>query len=381
MGIHFKTVKHTIIKRFYYYYRRRVPAILHSEYSTKVVQIALNTRCHKEARKMSQSITNKLDNLWAGMRLKIVDLPGQHLLLSYVDNEVAVPTLTEALELYLKIKGTDKGKVFYRTCERSIGKLKTFAGNKPIDRYTRADANGLRDLQLNNGLAPQSIKRMMSVINAVVNVSINEHSMTIPKVFSNIEYGSMKQVNRRLPIPINDIRKVQALCRSSDDDIRWLVALVSDTGCRLGEITGLLIEDLNINAEVPHVYVRPHQWRKLKTSGSERKVPLVGMSLWAAERIIQTSTGKFAFPRYTGLDKCNTNSASAGINKWLSNHVPENCVMHSFRHSLRDRLREVQCQADVIDQIGGWSTGGIGQSYGQGYSLEVLHEWMLKLEA
>ena len=124
------------------------------------------------------------------------------------------------------MKGVGKSKTFYRTCERSIGKLTTFAGDKPLDKYKRSDANGLRDLLLDEGLAPQSIKRMMSVINAVVNVSINEHAMTIPKVFSGIEfpkvfsgieYGSMNQVNRRLPIPINDIRKVQTLCKSVDD--------------------------------------------------------------------------------------------------------------------------------------------------------------------
>ena len=380
MGTHLRTIKHTIIKRSYYYYRRRVPAILQSEYIKNVILISLNTRCHKVARKLSQAMTSKLDKLWAEMRLNILELPAHHLLLSYVDNVVTIPTLSEALELYLRMKGVGKSKTFYRTCERSIGKLTTFAGDKPLDKYKRSDANGLRDLLLDEGLAPQSIKRMMSVINAVVNVSINEHSMTIPKVFSGIEYGSMNQVNRRLPIPINNIRKVQTLCKSVDDDIRWLVALVSDTGCRLAEITGLLIDDLNINAEEPYVSITPHPWRSLKNSGSERKIPLVGMSLWAAERIVQTSSSKFAFPRYTGSNKCNTNSASAGINKWLSNHIPKNCVMHSFRHSLRDRLREVQCQADVIDQIGGWTTGGAGQAYGHGYSLKVLHEWMLKLE-
>ena len=36
------------------------------------------------------------------------------------------------------------------------------------------------------------------------------------------------------------------------------------------------------------------------------------------------------------------------------------CVTHSFRHSLRDRLRAVQCPSDMIDQIGGWSTAGVG---------------------
>jgi len=30
-------------------------------------------------------------------------------------------------------------------------------------------------------------------------------------------------------------------------------------------------------------------------------------------------------------------------------------VVHSLRHSLRDRMREVEAPSDMIDQIGGWS--------------------------
>ena len=33
-----------------------------------------------------------------------------------------------------------------------------------------------------------------------------------------------------------------------DDDIRWLVALISDTGMRLAEASGLLIEDINLQS-------------------------------------------------------------------------------------------------------------------------------------
>ena len=35
-------------------------------------------------------------------------------------------------------------------------------------------------------------------------------------------------------------------------------------------------------------------------------------------------------------------------------------VIHSFRHSMRDRVRAVNCPSDMIDQIGGWSSGKIG---------------------
>ena len=39
---------------------------------------------------------------------------------------------------------------------------------------------------------------------------------------------------------------------------------------------------------------------------------------------------------------------------------------------MRDRLRAVECPANVIDQIGGWSRNGVGESYGRGYRVEQL---------
>ena len=119
----------------------------------------------------------------------------------------------------------------------------------------------------------------------------------------------------------------------------------------------------------------------MKTSGSERDVPLVGMSLWTAQRLLEAYPDSvYAFPRYNKTSTTNANSASAALNKWLHPHVLDGCTMHSFRHSMRDRLRAVECPADIVDQIGGWATGGVGQGYGSGYSLEVCYKWMKKLE-
>jgi hypothetical protein len=42
-------------------------------------------------------------------------------------------------------------------------------------------------------------------------------------------------------------------------------------------------------------------------------------------------------------------------------------------------LRAVECPSDIIDQIGGWQTAGVGQSYGDGYKLDVLAAWMEKV--
>ena len=46
---------------------------------------------------------------------------------------------------------------------------------------------------------------------------------------------------------------------------------------------------------------------------------------------------------------------------------------------MRDMLRAVNCLSDMIDQIGGWQTAGVGQGYGDGYKLDVLYPWMRRI--
>jgi integrase len=169
-------------------------------------------------------------------------------------------------------------------------------------------------------------------------------------------------------------------CQAIDDDIRWLIALISDSGMRLSEAAGLCVSDIQLDTEIPHIKLAEHPWRPLKTPGSTRQIPLVGKSLWAAQRAISNTDNQFLFPRYCSDTKCKSDYASNTLNKWLRAYVPDGCVIHSFRHSLRDRLRAVQCPSDIVDQIGGWQTAGVGQGYGDGYKLNVLGEWMARIK-
>ena len=46
--------------------------------------------------------------------------------------------------------------------------------------------------------------------------------------------------------------------------------------------------------------------------------------------------------------------------------------MLSFRHSLNNKLRAVNCPSDIIDQIGGLPKGCVGGGYGEGFKQEDL---------
>ena len=65
----------------------------------------------------------------------------------------------------------------------------------------------------------------------------------------------------------------------------------------------------------------------------------------------------------------------------MKQNIGDGYVMHSFRHSMRDRLRAVNCPSEMIDQIGGWSKRSVGEGYGEGFQLEqILAKWMERIK-
>jgi len=45
---------------------------------------------------------------------------------------------------------------------------------------------------------------------------------------------------------------------------------------------------------------------------------------------------------------------------------------------MRDRLRAVECPAEIIDQIGGWYNSSVGRRYGSGFKENVTVIWIRK---
>ena len=369
-------------KRGVYYFSKQVPCDVRQHYRRDRIVICLKTKSVSRANRMCDSILQRLHDYWLSLRLSAMPLPAAHLVHdSNGHGQLSSgPTLSEARDTYIKLKGVGKDKTFIRGASRNVDVVIKHLGDRPIDGYSSADAAALRDAMLGKGLSIASVKRNFSTIRSIINLTISEQGLDCGNAFART-FMPEEDRQRRLPIPINCIRAIQSDCRNMNDDMRWLVALLSDTGMRLGEAVGLAVKDINLDDEIPHINLIPHPWRRLKTKGSERCVPLVGEALWAASGAIEGASGSnFLFPRYNRGSSSNANSASAAINKWLKPRVPEGCVIHSFRHSMRDRLRAVECPADIIDAIGGWATAGVGQAYGLGYSLKKKWEWLILLE-
>jgi len=379
-----KSNSYTFQKSGIWYFSRRIPQDLKQHYRTCRIAYSLRTKSIRDARVRAVNDAAKLDRHWHILRISSDDLPGKHLLADAFLEPPAETSIDHsfkaAVAVYLRLKGNDRPPTFEAAVRRSCGYLIDCCGMKGLKEYVRTDATKFRDYLFAKGLNGASVARIFGTIRAVINLALSEFGLSIINPFSNVYFNQSQGVKKRHPIKLDDVKKVQEECYKADDEKRWLIALIADTGMRLAEGAGLLLSDFIEKDGILCVNIRPHPWRSLKTANSARVIPLVGSSKWAAQRILNNPvSSKFAFPNYNDGVKTNANSASAALNKWLKTKIGQGYTIHSFRHSMRDRLRAVQCPSDVIDEIGGWLTYGVGNRYGNGYTQNILNFWVSKM--
>jgi len=357
-----------------YYYTRRVPYDVRQHYASHRLSFSLKTKSYANAVRAAQSVTQRLEDYWLGLRLQQMDIPAIHLVKT--DDVIHTsPIMMDAVDIYLSIK-SNPDRIFIRTARRNGEYVSKVLGNRPITSYSTLDAAKFRDWCFEQGMNINTVKRVFASVRSIINLVMREHGIEGSNAFSGTFMPDRDDVSKRKPIPNDVLKRIQQRCMEANDDPRWLVALISDTGMRLSEAAGLSVEDIHLKEDIPYVHIRQHPWRRLKTKASERKIPLLGSSLWAVKQAIEASSSPFLFPRYCDGTITNSNSASAALNKWLKQVAGSDYVIHSFRHSMRDRLRAINCPSEMIDQIGGWSRQTIGESYGDGYELKQLAQFI-----
>lgn len=292
-----------------------------------------------------------------------------------------LPTLSDALELHLSIHKLRDDNKFTAYQRRAFASLLAVTGDKPVSKLTRDDVRLYIAASQTRGISTGTIRRLMGAMRAVFSVWRRERDNGLANPFEEMAIPNEGQDKKpRVPFTPRDLAKLYALCHAQDDDRRWLLALLIDTGARLAEITGMALSDIILDAEIPHIHIRVHAWRGLKNSESIRVVPLVGASLWAAQRAMSTALPdqRFAFSRYTTPSGCNATAASATLVTWIRRKGIDH-VVHELRHTMADRLRNVGCPKEIRYAIDGHAAQDVGDTYGQGHGLHIMALWLEKV--
>jgi hypothetical protein len=116
-----------------YHFVRRVPADVQQYYRSDRFSISLRTKSPKAASRAAQSISQRLDDYWHGLRLQKMDVPALHLLIDdKADMKDKSPTLPEAVEMYLQLKANKDSPTFVRAAKRNSIYVVEALGNRPI---------------------------------------------------------------------------------------------------------------------------------------------------------------------------------------------------------------------------------------------------------
>ena len=99
--------------------------------------------------------------------------------------------VVDALELYLRLKGRDRDKVFHRTARRNIKYVIKAIGNKCVKDISSSDGAKFRDWLINKGLSINTVKRIFSSVRSIINIAISEEGLDCINGFSKSSYVSV----------------------------------------------------------------------------------------------------------------------------------------------------------------------------------------------
>ena len=175
---------HVMYRDGVYYYVRRIPCDLTSFYPVKRLCFSLKTKSLKAANRSAGSISQRLDDYWLGLRLQKLDIPAIHLTKQNDSSTSVAPTLSDACDLYLRLKGVGKDEVFKRTAKCNTAYVIEVLGDRPLDAYSSSDAATFRDWLIGKGMTIKTVKRVFASVRAIVNLTISEEGLGCSNAFA-----------------------------------------------------------------------------------------------------------------------------------------------------------------------------------------------------
>jgi len=282
---------------------------------------------------------------------------------------------------YLRRKGRDKNRRNVNEANNAMDTFIQCCGDRPPADYSRSDINHFIEVSLKTKKTAtvhrqlKSITAMFNFVTLELDIKPDKHhcfeKFNIPNLGDDAE--------SREDFTQDHILAIREMPPTRTPEIDCMIHLMLDTGMRIKECCGLLVGDVNLQAETPHLVLYKNNIRGLKNKNSQRLLPLVGAALNAVEKLISTATNDYLFPRYVhdlGDDVKNT-GASGACNKRLRALIgPSSPTCHSFRHTMQTRLRNIECPKEKRDELGGWAKD-ISDKYGTPSDLKLKAKYLL----
>lgn len=294
--------------------------------------------------------------------------------------------LSEAYRYDLEAYGGSRNE---RVFQNALDCIKSICGDIDILTFAAKDVQAWINACLSKQLKPSTIRRYINVLRAILNRYFRDHDIDRRNPFSKPKVRDAGGTSTdRLPFHRDHLKLINTYFSESSrvsDEAARIIALLKLTGARPLEIGGLAVDDLILDHDIPHIWIRTNRFRRLKTKGSERRIPLIGTALEAAEaakspccRVCEPENrDHFSSKRSAKTTQpsgalfppaCHdTNSLSQRLNKLIRRSgLPRSprLVVYSFRHTLEEALRAAGVREHTQKRIMGHTDTSITGRYG-----------------
>ncbi len=183
-----------------FYFSRAIPSDLLHRFNERKIEISPRTKSEAKAAKSAAALSDRLERYWDSLRMEMIYsrelglrvAPG-----AKITTNAKSFSITEALALYHRLKGSGKTKLFFESSGRSMRYLVGCLGHNDLAAIAISYVSRFRDYLFDRGMSSSSIKRVFSSVRAVINLAIREQGLAINNVFSGTFIPRVKP--RRYP--------------------------------------------------------------------------------------------------------------------------------------------------------------------------------------
>jgi integrase len=250
----------------------------------------------------------------------------------------AKPMFSDAYGIYMRENPSAHRRKFKTVAQQAYALFMAQFGDMPLDELRHVHITEFRDSQLARGLHANSVRRHINMLNAMVNMAFKHLDMDRLSPFRRLYIRGEGELSRSMaPITVEHLCKVKAHLLSHPIPSRLAALIQLNTGMRISEPVLARLDDLVLDHDIPHLWVRKNSLTDRKTQASIRCVPLLGVSLEAAKELHRRAVRQksdWLMPQYAS--EIGNTSCAATLNKYMR-HL--DFRTHMFRHAFIDRLK------------------------------------------
>ena len=185
---------------------------------------------------------------------------------------------------------------------------------------------------------------MHGFFDKLINNDAIEHFKTQRRSFSAVEFKKF-------------LENVEA---NESEEVKGIVSIMAQTGCRNIEATGLLVQDVVLDGIVPHIVFQTNKVRILGKGGLARAVPIEKELAIRLKALVKSKVRDDKVFNYWGVQS-RGNTLSRKLSKHVVNHRPyDDSILspYSLRHTFIDKLRAARVGTDVAEYMVGHKSEG-----------------------